>query len=180
MRVYAWVWHLSAAALAGLAGLTLVVTAGWGTAFATAGAVAMLAGVLSYAWRESFGPPSLSVPGWTVGSAAGAVMFVGLPLMMERLAFVVLIILGVTSPPLVRRLGRRPASGGGVVPRTPAPEPQADPLLAHAWLDTTLRLHEASTPAEVLAVVEERARLLDELEQRDPAAFHAWLGPPAA
>ena len=48
-------------------------------------------------------------------------------------------------------------------------------LLALAWVDTTRRLRAAATPAEALAVVEERARFLDDLEQRDPDILQAWL-----
>lgn len=178
MRAYVWGWRLAAAAVTGLAALALVVTSGWGPTTVTVTVVAMLTGGLSYAWRESCGPASLSVRGWAIGSASGVLMFLGLPLVVGRGAFLVLALLGLTSPTLARRLGRRllpVAARPG-----PARVPPGDPVLTLAWFDTTSRLRAAATPREALAVVQERAQLLDALEQRDPATFQAWLGSPAA
>lgn len=179
MRFYTFGWRLVAAVTTGVAGLSLVTTAGWGPTVMTVAAVALLAGVLSHSWREAFGPASMSVLGWTVGSVAGTLIFVGLPLSAGRAAFVVLAVLGITRPPLVRRLIRRRVRR---LHGPPAPDavPLPDPLLALAWFDTTRRLRAATTPADALAVVEERARFLDNLEQRDPDAFQAWLSFAAA
>ena len=172
MRVHAACWLLVAGATTGVAGAGLVTTAGWGPAIATVTVLGLLAGVLSYLWHEAFELGTGSVARGAVGSCAGAVVFLGLPLAAGRSGFLVMAALGLTCPPLVRRIVRLPA---GRIGRVDGPDTMENALLALAWVDTTHRLRAAATPAETLAVVEERARLLDDLEQRDPEILRALL-----
>jgi hypothetical protein len=54
----------------------------------------------------------------------------------------------------------------------------SDAELCRRWQETTPRLRRSgsrSSLADVVVVVEERARILDEVEARDPAGFDAWI-----
>ena len=56
------------------------------------------------------------------------------------------------------------------------PESMGRRELLRRWEWTTTLVEREGTPvADVVALVEERRRLLDELERLDPAAFEAWL-----
>lgn len=188
MRTYDTVWSILAALLTGLSAVVIVEEAGWGAILAATLSLSVMAAILSYAWRESFGPGGGSVLAWTVGSAAGILLFIGLPVALGRAGTLLLVLLAVGAPPVVRRLNRRivlppppertsrPAAPSAEVPATrPRPlSPMSDPRLSPAWLDTERRMRHA-TFEETLAIVAERERLLDEFEERDPEGFHAWL-----
>lgn len=188
MRRYETGWSILAALLTALSAVVVVEQAGWGAVLAATVAISVMAAVLSYSWRESFGPGGGSVLAWTVGSGAGIVLFIGLPLAFGRGGPLLLLLLAVSAPPVVRRLRRRAVvppppdrrprttPSSGEIPATrPRPlSPMSDPRLSPAWLDTERRMRHASFE-ETLQIVAERERLLDEFEERDPEGFHAWL-----
>lgn len=189
MRTYVTGWSIVASALTGLSAVVAVEQAGWAATLIVILGVMVLAGTLAYVWSASFGPGAVSVPGWTVGSGAGVLLFVGLPLALGRGGLAVLVLLAATAPSAVRLLGRHlfrpapsadwqpPAPPRAVEPPTTRPRPlspMSDPRLSPAWLDTERRMRTADFE-ETLEIVAERERLLDEFEERDPEGFHAWL-----
>lgn len=188
MRRYETAWSILAAMLTGLSAVVIVEQVGWGAVLAATVAISVMAAVLSYSWRESFGPGGGSVLAWTVGSGAGIVLFIGLPLAFGRGGPLVLLLLAVSAPPVVRLLRRRvvvppppdrrprttPASEQVPATRPRPLSPMSDPRLSPAWLDTERRMRHANFE-ETLQIVAERERLLDEFEERDPEGFHAWL-----
>ena len=47
--------------------------------------------------------------------------------------------------------------------------------LVREWRHTYVQLHRTDDPATMMALVDARARYLDELERRDPVGLHQWL-----
>lgn len=104
-------------------------------------------------------------------STVGAILVVGLPQVFGAWVLLVLLVLGGTAPPVVRRareLGRRT---WGVWP-TDRPDRLTDRDLEQRWSQTAEDLRSPTTrPVAALRLVQERELLLDEIERRDPAGF---------
>ncbi|GAA1929614.1 hypothetical protein [Nocardioides marmoribigeumensis] len=83
-----------------------------------------------------------------------------------------------TQPDLVS--GVRGMARRRLAPPVP-PERMPDAELRHRWQETTSRVRRTTTvssPVDVARMVElleERARILDEVESRDPAGFDRWI-----
>jgi hypothetical protein len=119
--------------------------------------------VAARAWR------ALAVAGTvvaTVVACAGSIVLLG----PASLSFVV--ILGVTSPPVMRWFGRRV----GHVPGRLYNGALTTPELCRRWQDSYEALRNATTAPDRLRIVEARQHYLDELERRDPSGLNAWLG----
>lgn len=112
---------------------------------------------------------------WALRGIVTAIVLIGLPHLIGPWSLIVLVALGALSPAVVLAAarygrGRREAAAGGVLKGLP------DDELARRWRSSSIAVRSSwRTPAEVLALVLERQRLLDELEVRDPEAFMRWL-----
>jgi len=85
------------------------------------------------------------------------------------------VVLLATAPAVITfartRLDARPSRGP-----SGSPDAMSSRDLRRRWdLTTAEVLHPTTTPSRRLVLVEERRRLLDELQLRDPAHFDAWL-----
>lgn len=112
---------------------------------------------------------------WALWGIVAAVGLIGLPQLIGAWSLVVLMALGLLSPAVVLAVARH---GRG------RPEPAAegaltglsDDELARRWRSTSIAVRSSwRSPAEVLGVVRERQRLLDEIEGRNPEEFTRWL-----
>ena len=112
---------------------------------------------------------------WARRGSVTAVVLIGLPHLIGAWSLLVLVALGTLSPTVVlagaRHVrGRREAAAGGVAGGL------SDDELARRWRSSSIAVRSSwRTPPEVLALVLERQRLLDELELRDPEGFTRWL-----
>lgn len=112
---------------------------------------------------------------WALRGMVGATILIGLPHFIGAWSLVVLVALGALSPAVVLAAarhgrGRREVVAGGVLSSL------SDDELAQRWRSSSVAVRSSwRPPAEVLALVLERQRLLDELEVRDPEAFTRWL-----
>jgi hypothetical protein len=85
----------------------------------------------------------------------------------------VVVVLGLTSPPLMRRCGLRLGHIPGRRYRRGA---LSTAELCRQWRDSYEALRYATTATARLRIVEARQHYLDELERRDPLGLRAWLG----
>ncbi|GAA4381848.1 hypothetical protein [Nocardioides caricicola] len=175
MRTYRTLWRTIFSVLALVAFIASGASASWLATIVSVGVVAAAGAVAGYAWIEDPPRRRRMVRELTAWFGAGAALMLGLPVLLGPSWLAVPALLGVTCPAGVAwvlgkyRAGRRLGdweqaarlSGGD---------------LESCWLRTTrqLRAH-ASEPEAVLALVQERAVLLDEIERRDPAAYDALL-----
>jgi len=87
-------------------------------------------------------------------------------------------LLGVISPPVLRRLvPRKPAPARSVpTPTSPAAPNQPAPApLCWRWRTSFNALLHTTSVAERLRLIETRSALLDELARRDPEGFGRWI-----
>jgi hypothetical protein len=97
------------------------------------------------------------------------------------------IMVGLTSPPVVRRVAALLGRFGwrsSAVDRSPKDDVErigqlTTSELCTAWITTGQHLRAASSPA-ALPLVRLRQLYLDELERRDPVGFNAWLSSSAS
>lgn len=105
----------------------------------------------------------------------GAPLADGLTTALGPVGLVVLLTLVVTSPAAVGLVRRRLAVRAGRSPVAPLAV-QSERALLRRWEGTSAALQRGRmTVSARLALVEERSRLLDELEQRDPERFQDWV-----
>ena len=169
------VWGTVAVLLAALTGAHML-TSGHG-----AGLVAATLGVTAFAAMSAFALCEQDDQRWRWTRFAAGRAFVGTVIWgsligtWSGLGLVLAVLLTGTSPALLGLAGtglrsrRRTRLAG-------PPEGLARSDLLRRWRWTTTEIRNPSTPtARRMVLVEERRRLLDELEQRDPAAFAAWI-----
>lgn len=175
MQIYRFVWVVLAATVSGSAVLYDVVTGGllrlavFGPGLAVFGALLVFAFVEDRPDRWTWVRRTFL---WSGLTAVAADAFVA---MWGEVGLLVGVVMAVTSPAaleLARRLlllaSSRRTSG--------PPESLSTRDLQRRWQWTTAEVLRASTPvARRLVLVEERRRLLDELQDRDPSHFDAWL-----
>jgi hypothetical protein len=164
--------------VAALAALALVVggtTIGWIAVLGTAAGMAVTGAVVSFAWVQEPQRRWRAMGDLALWFGVGAVLMLGLPAAFGPWALFVLIAIGAGCPPLLdlmlRELRqRRPVESTGTVHRLEAGD------LERRWVRTSRELRERRGDLDaVLALVQERERLLDEIERRDPAGFDAVL-----
>lgn len=202
MRAYAIGWTGVVAILAAGSGAAVFATSGW-QIVAVTGACAVVLGVLvGVTWAEETGRRMvLRCAAW---SLIGALLVVGLPVLLGVWSLAVLAAAVVTSPPLVAwasgslhewRVGTRslppvaePGGRAAARPDDPPADATAEPIvldvtvlgdreLERRWHVTSVRLrHPGTTPDAAMALVAERVLLLDEIERRNPEHFAAIVG----
>lgn len=134
-----------------------------------------LGAYLRYEWVSEGADRARGVAAWGLGTAAATSLLIGLTPSLGLWSPVVLALLAVSEPGLVER-GR-----GWLRRRRPLPGDRAlrawsDDELEHRWRTSAAELRsERTTPDRALVLVQDRARVLDEIERRDPARFHARL-----
>jgi hypothetical protein len=109
----------------------------------------------------------------TVGTVIAAIVAsAGYIVLLGSAGLSLLVILGVTSPPALRWVGRR----RGHLPGRRRSAALTTAELCRRWQDSYEALRDATTAAARLRIVEARQHYLDELERRDPHGLNAWLG----
>jgi hypothetical protein len=169
------VWRGIVAALAALALVVGGSTIGWVAVLGTAVGMAVTGAVVSFAWVEDPKRRWRTMGDLALWFGVGAVLMLGLPAAFGPWALFVLIAIGAGCPPLLELMlrelrQRRPVESPGTVHRLEAGD------LERRWVRTSRELRERRGEVDaVLALVQERERLLDEIERRDPAGFDAVL-----
>ena len=175
MRAYRAGWTLAVVTVGGLAAAVewLVLTT-W-LLLLEAATVATVGAAFGATWEED--PDRRWATGWRWArrGLVLSVLLTGLPPVMGAWALLVIVSVSVTHPALVqalvRRLNRRRRTCVG-----DRLEELSDEQLSRQWRASTLAVRSSwRTPGEVLELVQERVRLLDELERRDPEGFSQWL-----
>lgn len=155
--------------------------------FITAALVSALVTATAFALQDRWTGGVLRRYGRNVmlGGAAG-IGAAGLGEIVGGLAFVVVLLAALTSPPLMswyaERLGsHRPAAPPPAYPdiRVTRAETLTIDEICTAWRQSCTDLRGAS-PAQALRFVEARQYYLDELERRDPDGLRAWLATAAS
>ncbi|MDQ2723255.1 MAG: hypothetical protein M3Y19_08150 [Actinomycetota bacterium] len=152
----------------------------------------LAAGVHAQAHPDS-STPFVYVLGFTTSTALGAVAVSGLIAALGALALLGVLLLGVISPSVLRRLVHRkprpadfvPAPPGPSAPsnrlasQLPTPAPRylslSDAELCWRWRTSFNALLHTTSVAERLRLIETRSALLDELARRDPEGFGRWI-----
>ena len=172
---YRTLWAVLATLVVAVAAMAGWVSIGWGPVLATTVCVAVLGGAFGVAWVEE---PEARRPAAIRGAgygAGGALIVSGLPAVIGGWAILVLVLLAASAPAVVdallNELGkRREAQEADDLGRL------SDRDLSRLWRTTYDAVSCSSSSAQQrLRVAQQRARLLDELERRDPRRFHAWL-----
>lgn len=199
MRAYRWTWS-AVAGSAVLLGLVLALAASWKASLILCIAAGLCSAVLSINLRtgdgyESTGPVFRKI-GSDVGGAGVLVVIVygfGAGLGAEVLPLLAGMV--ITWPPLLARVhhwlnGTEPDPAEGYAEAVPAPTQRAEPddarthdpleqwsteSLCHEWCRTSLQLLRITEPQATAEIAAGRARLLDELERRNPAGITTWL-----
>ncbi len=112
---------------------------------------------------------------WAARGLVVAVMLTGLPPIMGGWSLLVIVGVGASHPAGVRELVRRVQrwrDPGAAGPFTDL----SDDQLARRWRYSSVAVRSSwRSPVEVLELVQERQRLLDEIERRDPEDVRLWL-----
>lgn len=175
MSVYAGVWN-------GVVSATVVISLvggaqqpGWFAMFVCSGLIGLLGGLFHYTWVDDVRLPSSDVARSAVLTGLVALVVVGLPSIVGAWTLVVVAALVLSSPELIGLLGQR-IRRKRPLPSTRRLRHYADAELGYRWCASGAQLrHPGTTPERRLALVEERSRLLDELERRDPHKFQDRL-----
>jgi hypothetical protein len=147
---------------------------GWGLVTAQVVAVGVFGAAFGSAWEEDTERRWRVARTWAAWCASTAVVLTGLPVLVGSWSLLVLVGLGLLSPPVIGAAGQRLQRRGGVAVRSPGE--CGDDELARRWRTTSRGVRSTWLTAEQrVALAAERQDLLDELERRDPAGFQAWL-----
>lgn len=167
-------WWLAASGLVLVGGLVGgIVVLGWLPAIGSYVCMALLGGCFGWAWAFDGRRVRTYLTGGAAGGLGLAASFVVLPALIGAWTVPVVVALALTSPWSTSWATRLLHRG------TPTAEDLAALSrrdLAHLWSSTYDDLHRSgrSVP-KTLLLVQQRARILDELDRRDPVDFHLWL-----
>jgi hypothetical protein len=147
---------------------------GWAPVLLLAFLMALLGACFGVAWNsepEAMRRMACGTGGW---GAFAMVAVLGLPPTLGPVGLLALALLAVSSPSAVLHVRRELRRRGGR--RMPDVDLVSDRELARRWEVTAQMLTDPRrTAAERVAIVEDRGRLLDELERRDRYGFEMWL-----
>lgn len=175
MEIYRAAWACAALGIVGIAAAYDVADGGTLRVLALIGMVASFSATLAFALAEE----SARRWWWTWRAFAWSGLAIGaldaLVRTWSAVGLVAAVLLVLTCPALLRT-GRTQWFSWSLrhAPGPPESMSRKDLLRRWAWTGALLE-RPGPNVAGVLALVEERRRLLDELERRDPATFHAWL-----
>ena len=175
MRAYRTLWQATVLVLGVVALAAGGADLGWASMLGAAGAITVLGAASGLAWVEDPGLRWRLVGRLSLWFGGGAVLFLGLPAVIGGWTLLVVVALGALCPELLSwAADHRHASSPVSTPDRLHQLAARD--LERRWLRTTQELRaRRADPATVLGLVEERERLLDEIERRDPAGFDAML-----
>lgn len=174
-RRYRVLWNAVVVLLVGVGIVAGSVAIGWAPLAGITVCLAVLGAAFGVAWVEPDGDRRVAGSVGARYGAAGAVVVAGFPAIVDGWTAVVLVGMTVTAPPIVE-LVLRSLRGKAVTPAVDDPTRLSERDLAERWRSSYDEVHSADASAEeLLQVVAERGRLLDELERRDPRRFRAWL-----
>jgi len=129
-------------------------------------------------WEDDAARKWPSGRAWGSRGVVTAVLLTGLPPVLGQWSLLVIGGVGLTHPALVQALVRRWSPWRGREATGELAELSEDQL-AHRWRYSSVAVRSTwLSPSELLALVEDRQRLLDEIERRDPDNFAAWLSDP--
>jgi hypothetical protein len=179
MKAYRSAWRGTVVALTAVSLVVGGVSIGWIALLGTTAGMAVTGAVVSFAWVEDPTRRWRVMADLALWFAAGAVLVLGLPSLLGPWALFVLVAIGASCPPLVDLVLRALRERRTAEPDVASVSAIADldaAALERLWVRTTRQVRERrGDVAAVLALVERRQRLLDEIERRDPAAFDAVL-----
>ena len=188
MGVYRVLWLGAVGALAAT-GLAIAATSMSSAALISLSLCSVIVGPMLGAGLHAQAHPNRSTPfgyvlGFTISTILGAIAVSGLIAAVGALALLGAALLGVISPPVLRRLvPRKPAPARSApTPTSPAapnqPAPRytslSDAELCWRWRTSFNALLHTTSVAERLRLIETRSALLDELARRDPQGFGRW------
>ncbi|MBI2242727.1 MAG: hypothetical protein HYU55_01780 [Nocardioides sp.] len=151
------------------------VAIGWAPLVGITACLAVLGAAFGVAWVEPDGDRRLAATTGARYGAAAATILAGFPALIDGWTALVLITTTLTAPPILEQL-RRSLHGKSAPGTVDDPTRLSERDLAERWRSSYDEVHRAdATPRELLDVIAERGRLLDELERRDPRRFRAWL-----
>lgn len=191
MGVYRVLWLGAVGALAAT-GLAIAATSMSSAALISLSLCSVIVGPMLGAGLHAQAHPNRSTPfgyvlGFTISTILGAIAVSGLIAAVGALALLGAALLGVISPPVLRRLvPRKPAPARSVptptspaAPNQPAPAPRytslSDAELCWRWRTSFNALLHTTSVAGRLRLIETRSALLDELARRDPEGFGRWI-----
>lgn len=175
MRFYRFAWIVSAAVVMASAGVYDVVSGGWLRLALLGPLAALFGGLLGFALTEESSDRWKWTRRGVMWTGLGAVATDALVATWGGLGAFVGAMLVLTSPTLIRWTRAQFLSWSSKRAGGP-PEALTRRDLLRRWNWTTVEVLRTSTPvATRLVLVEERRRLLDELELRDPEAFDEWV-----
>ena len=174
MRFYTGAWRTAVVVSTGLSLVAGVLTIAPTLAVMVA-VLASTAATFGWCWGEDPVARRRFAARAALWAGCSGAILTGLPLVIGMWSLLVLVVLGLTAPVVVTGAWRA-VTAGRPERRRPPVEHLSDRDLERRWRSTTRRVRSRGLPtAEVTRLVEERARLLDELERRDPDRFATWL-----
>lgn len=175
MQVYRFTWIVLAATVTGFAFVYDVVSGGLLRLAVFAPGLALFGALLVFAFVEDRADRWTWVRRtflWTCLAAAAADAFAAL---WGEVGLLAAVLVAVTSPAALEQ-ARRLRLLASTRRTSGPPESLSTRDLQRRWDWTTDEVLRASTPvSRRLVLVEERRRMLDELQDRDPSHFDAWL-----
>ncbi|MDI6911172.1 hypothetical protein [Nocardioides sp.] len=151
------------------------VAIGWVPLAGITACLAVLGAAFGVAWVEPDGDRRAAATAGARYGAAAAAILAGFPALIDGWTALVLIVTTLTAPPILEQL-QRSLRGGSAPGAVVDPTRLSERDLAERWRSSYDEMHRAdASPQELLDVIAERGRLLDELERRDPGRFRAWL-----
>lgn len=174
MEIYRFVWIVSTATVMGSAIVYDVATGGLLRLAVFGPGLAVFGALLTYAFVEDRTDRGTWTRRAFVWSGLAAVAADALVALWGGIGLLVGVAMACTSP-VVLGLARLLLLRSSRRTNGP-PESLSTRELLRRWEWTTAEVRRASTPVpRRLVLVEERRRLLDELQDRDPAHFDSWL-----
>jgi hypothetical protein len=176
MRAYRTAWHVTLVVLTALALVAGADEFGWAAILGAAVGLSVMGAVFGYSLVEDRSRRARATVLFAMWFGVGTVLVLGLPVVLGDWSLLVMAAAGALCPPAVGlAVGWVRRRSGDALDQTML-SATATTSLQSRWSRTSqeLREHHADA-AEVLALVDERSRLLDELEASDPAGFQALL-----
>ncbi len=174
-RRYGVLWNAVVVLLTGVGIVAGSAAIGWAPLAGITVCLAVLGAAFGVAWVEPDGDRRVACSVGARYGAAAAVVVAGFPAIVDGWTAVVLVVMTLSAPPIV---GAALRGLHGTCPDRAVDDPTrlSERDLTDRWRSSYDEVHRAdASTAEVLQLAAERARLLDELERRDPRGFRSWL-----
>jgi hypothetical protein len=175
MRAYRTLWWTAVAVLATASLAAGGLTIGWAPVLGSTAMLACVGAAIAVSYVDDPRRRRRAIIGCAGWAALSCLMFLGLTILIDYWSLLILGAFAAAYPRLVEHVIRGYRAGRPLRLAAP-PECLSDHDLNRRWRRSTQELRDRSSKlADVLRLVEERARLIDELERRDPDGFHELL-----